>query len=100
MSQSEIIEYAKSKGAEVRIRSFESAPNTETICVNFGKIDSEETSGFDVWKHGIFIDELEGEWVIGFSQSAKTQPLEQMKLMQVLELWFAKPSDEVFKPYE
>ena len=100
MSQAEIIKYAESKGADVKVRNFETDATYNTICVNLGKEAPKDSLGIEAWQHGIFIEELAGKWVIGFSQSAKTQPLEQLKLIQVLELWFAEPSDEVFKPYE
>lgn len=89
MSQSEIIEFVQSKGAEVKVRKFDGATKADTICVNFGKIAPEESYGIEAWRHGIFIDVLMNRWVLGFSQSAKTQPLEKAAYSQNAILFWA-----------
>ena len=99
MNQSEIVNFAESKGAHVSLNNFGDSTKSESICV-YVQEDNALTGAIKSWKHAIFIDAINDMWKIGFSQSASTQALDETKLKELLSSWINEPSDDIFKPYE
>lgn len=51
------------------------------------------------WKHGIFIQQINSCWEIGFVQSVKTRLLMDKEVIDVLEKWCFIPSIELLEGY-
>ena len=86
-----IIEQLQALGAQVAIKSFDT--DQEVISVFVNKTKPNDPIITQTWKHGIFLIQEGNNWVIGYSQSAKTRPLSEQLLMDIINVWIAHPAD-------
>jgi len=86
-----IIEQLQALGAQVAIKSFDTDQEVITVFVNKTKLNDPIMT--QSWKHGIFLIPERNNWVIGYSQSAKTRPLSEQTLMDVMKVWVENPAD-------
>ena len=86
-----IIEQLQALGAQAAIKSF--GTDQEVISVFVNKTKSNDSIMAHSWKHGIFLIPERNKWIIGYSQSAKTRPLSEKALMDIIKVWIANPAD-------
>ena len=98
MTKEEIITFAEAKGAYVEVKTFSLGYSGETISI-FTEPLPVDSTGINSWRHGIFLNQMDRQWTIGYSQFGVTRQLNGTELRVILGTWIENRSDEVFEDY-